>query len=79
MRAGVGYNFKSLIQFFLYAFFYVSRMTNLTTPRSAPDIKCKSNAVGEIYIFVNNDKQSIGKIGYIRICPNVALDTSYMP
>ena len=30
-------NNKKSIQFFLYALFYVSRVTNLTTPRSAPE------------------------------------------
>ena len=36
----LGSNFKTLIQFFLCAFFYVSRATNLTTPRSAPAGHC---------------------------------------
>ena len=30
-------NNKKSIQFFLYTLFYVSRVTNLTTPRSAPE------------------------------------------
>jgi hypothetical protein len=43
-------------------------------------INCKLaiNAAGEIKIFVNNDKQAIEKLEYIRICPNVAIDTSFI-
>jgi hypothetical protein len=32
----LGKNSKTLVQIFYMPFFYVSRVTNLTTPRSAP-------------------------------------------
>jgi hypothetical protein len=37
----LGKNSKTLVQIFLYAFFYVSRVTNLTTPRSTPGLMLK--------------------------------------
>jgi hypothetical protein len=41
----LGKKSKTLVQIFLYAFFYVSRVTNLTTPRSAPVFNGKNLAV----------------------------------
>jgi hypothetical protein len=51
----LGKNSKTLVKFFYMPFFYVSRVTNLTTPRSAPDDKQIANSNYNSNIVVKRD------------------------
>jgi hypothetical protein len=67
----LGKNSKTFVQIFLYAFFYVSRVTNLATPRSAPDYSTNKYWQNEsMQKFVNHSFM-------LRILSVMVLNTIY--